>query len=104
MPAFWQLRLKRLSAFSKDSFSLTLISDIDFPPSDTTGSILVAFRAFFERRGYYTGHFVKCQGKKLYDKRASIKAHCIDCAQNKFNRPKQISKLYDFIKQYHEKV
>lgn len=34
------------------------------------------------------------------EKRATIKAHCIECAQNKFNRPKQISKLYDFLKQY----
>lgn len=37
------------------------------------------------------------------NRRAAIKANCIDCAQNKFNRPKQISKLYDFLKRY-EKV
>lgn len=37
------------------------------------------------------------------EKRTAIKTHCIDCAQNKFNRPKQISKLYDFLNRY-EKV
>lgn len=30
-------------------------------------------------------------------KRAVIKAHCIECAQNKFNRPKQIGKLYEYL-------
>ena len=34
------------------------------------------------------------------EQRDIIRAHCIDCAQKKFNRPKQISKLYDFLQRY----
>ena len=38
------------------------------------------------------------------EKRDIIRAHCKECAQNKFNRPKQISKLYDFLNQNNEPV
>ena len=37
--------LETLSALSRDSFSFTRISDIDFPPSGASGSIRDAFRA-----------------------------------------------------------
>ena len=35
----------------------------------------------------------------IREDRETIRTHCIECARNKFNRPKQISKLYDFLTQ-----
>lgn len=35
----------------------------------------------------------------IREDRETIRTHCIECARNKFNRPKQISKLYDFLSQ-----
>ena len=37
------------------------------------------------------------QKATIKEDRDTIRTHCLECAKNRFNRPKQISKLYDFL-------